>query len=93
LANSPLIFLCSIVLPIQGRRLCSFDGDGDRLVYHYFKPDEDGSWCLLDGDKIATLLADFIGTELQVITSLTLTSSCSLTLTPLTNVNLTVTLV
>lgn len=30
--------------------------------YHYFAGD--GSWRLLDGDKIATLLADLIGDEL-----------------------------
>jgi phosphoacetylglucosamine mutase len=43
------------------RPLCSFDGDADRLVYHYF--DGQGQWHLLDGDKVATLLADFVGEE------------------------------
>mmetsp|Transcript_38694 Transcript_38694/g.76271 ORF Transcript_38694/g.76271 Transcript_38694/m.76271 type:complete len:618 (+) Transcript_38694:3-1856(+) len=47
----------------QGRRLCSFDGDGDRLVYHFY--DHSSSWHLLDGDKIATLFADFLGAEFR----------------------------
>eukprot|EP01084_Bolivina_argentea_P286925 492284_1 len=41
---------------------CSLDGDADRLVYHFFSPD--GQWHLLDGDRIAVLLASFIGEEL-----------------------------
>jgi len=49
----------------HGTRLCSIDGDADRLVYHYFT--EGGEWRLLDGDKIATLAADFIIGELQVL--------------------------
>ena len=24
--------------PLKHRRLCSFDGDADRLVYHYYRP-------------------------------------------------------
>ena len=34
-------------------RLCSLDGDADRLVYCYWRGKE---WRLLDGDKIAALL-------------------------------------
>ena len=45
-----------------GKRLCSFDGDADRLVYHFF--DDTGKWTLLDGDKIAALCAAFIHEEL-----------------------------
>ncbi|KAF9584634.1 Phosphoacetylglucosamine Mutase [Lunasporangiospora selenospora] len=39
-------------------RYASFDGDADRLVYYY--ADEDGTFKLLDGDKIAGLAAMFI---------------------------------
>ncbi|CAM9385398.1 unnamed protein product [Scytosiphon promiscuus] len=46
----------------KGKRLCSFDGDADRLVYHFF--DDTGKWVLLDGDKIAALCAAFIHEEL-----------------------------
>ncbi len=37
-----------------GRRYCSYDGDGDRIVYFY--ADSDGTFHLLDGDKLATLV-------------------------------------
>ncbi|KAF2657998.1 Phosphoacetylglucosamine mutase [Lophiostoma macrostomum CBS 122681] len=40
-------------------RCCSLDGDADRVVY-YFK-DEGGVFRLLDGDRIATLVASFLG--------------------------------
>lgn len=58
---------------------CSLDGDADRIVFHtlresrssdsssnsYSKSDSDNSsWLLLDGDKIACLVAYFIGKEL-----------------------------
>lgn len=43
-------------------RLCSFDGDADRLVYHYF--DEAGTWKLLDGDAIACLCGVFFADQL-----------------------------
>ncbi|OCK86275.1 N-acetylglucosamine-phosphate mutase-like protein [Lepidopterella palustris CBS 459.81] len=42
-----------------GDRCCSLDGDADRVVY-YFK-DESNTFHLLDGDRIATLAASFIG--------------------------------
>eukprot|EP00981_Chlorochromonas_danica_P010249 scaffold3058_cov165-Ochromonas_danica.AAC.40 len=45
----------------QGKLLCSFDGDGDRIVFHVFL--EDG-WHLLDGDRIAVLIASFLQEEL-----------------------------
>ncbi|KAG2228783.1 hypothetical protein INT48_000917 [Thamnidium elegans] len=44
-----------------GDRCCSFDGDADRIVFYYVT--EDGTFRLLDGDKIAGLAAIFI-TEL-----------------------------
>ncbi|KAI8842077.1 hypothetical protein BC829DRAFT_401829 [Chytridium lagenaria] len=45
--------------PIQpGDRACSLDGDADRIVYYFIAAD--GTFKLLDGDKIATLAASFI---------------------------------
>jgi phosphoacetylglucosamine mutase len=44
-------------------RIASFDGDADRLVYSYTHPSR--GWRLLDGDKIATLYALFINTQLS----------------------------
>lgn len=41
-----------------GQRAASFDGDADRLMYYY--ADDDLKFRMLDGDKIATLVADFI---------------------------------
>ncbi|KAL9594185.1 MAG: hypothetical protein Q9219_007171 [cf. Caloplaca sp. 3 TL-2023] len=40
-------------------RYASLDGDADRLVYYF--SDSDGKFRLLDGDRIATLAASFIG--------------------------------
>ncbi|KAH8921278.1 Phosphoacetylglucosamine mutase [Atractiella rhizophila] len=37
------------------KRYCSFDGDADRIVYYYALPDN--TFRLLDGDKIAALVA------------------------------------
>ena len=37
---------------------CSLDGDADRIIYYYI--DERGNFRLLDGDKIAALVAGFI---------------------------------
>ncbi|RFU27432.1 hypothetical protein B7463_g8902, partial [Scytalidium lignicola] len=42
-----------------GERCCSLDGDADRIIF-YFNDAEHG-FRLLDGDKIATLAASFIG--------------------------------
>lgn len=39
-------------------RCCSVDGDADRLVYFFI--DENGKFHLLDGDRIATLIAVFL---------------------------------
>ncbi|KAJ3029236.1 UNVERIFIED_CONTAM: Phosphoacetylglucosamine Mutase [Siphonaria sp. JEL0065] len=41
-----------------GQRACSLDGDADRIVFYFIE--EDGTFRLLDGDKIATLSAEFI---------------------------------
>jgi phosphoacetylglucosamine mutase len=41
-----------------GHRACSLDGDADRLMYYYL--DERGQFHMLDGDKIAALVAAFI---------------------------------
>ena len=41
------------------QRWCSFDGDADRIVYYF---EEEGRvFRLLDGDRIATLAASFLG--------------------------------
>lgn len=41
-----------------GQRACSLDGDADRLIYYYL--DERGYFHMLDGDKIAALVAAFL---------------------------------
>lgn len=41
-----------------GKRCCSFDGDADRIVYYY--TDSKGTFHLLDGDKIATLISTYL---------------------------------
>jgi len=46
-------------MPLEiGVRAASVDGDADRLVYFYLNAD--GTFKLLDGDKIATLVAGYI---------------------------------
>ncbi|KPJ19152.1 Phosphoacetylglucosamine mutase [Papilio machaon] len=40
------------------QRVASLDGDGDRIVYYYL--DDKNNMHLLDGDRIATLLASYI---------------------------------
>ncbi|TYZ69303.1 hypothetical protein PybrP1_003931 [[Pythium] brassicae (nom. inval.)] len=49
----------------RGKRYCSLDGDGDRVVFHYV--DQDGAWHLLDGDKIACLFAEFFADKLRAL--------------------------
>ncbi|KNE95410.1 hypothetical protein PSTG_11263 [Puccinia striiformis f. sp. tritici PST-78] len=39
-------------------RACSYDGDADRIVYYYYSKDK--NFRLMDGDKIATLVASYI---------------------------------
>lgn len=46
------------VAPQTGKLYASFDGDADRLIHYY--QDKDGNFRLLDGDKIATLMALFL---------------------------------
>ncbi|OBZ79862.1 Phosphoacetylglucosamine mutase [Grifola frondosa] len=41
-----------------GQRACSLDGDADRLMYYYL--DDRAQFHMLDGDKIAALVAAFI---------------------------------
>ncbi|SPO24198.1 probable PCM1 - phosphoacetylglucosamine mutase [Ustilago trichophora] len=45
-----------------GERLCSFDGDADRIVYYYLTGPSSSkdSFRLLDGDKIASLAAGYL---------------------------------
>lgn len=48
--------LASMLKP--GQRACSLDGDADRLMYYYL--DDRSQFHMLDGDKIAALVAAFI---------------------------------
>nr|XP_034837207.1 phosphoacetylglucosamine mutase [Maniola hyperantus] len=50
------------LVPLQ--RVASLDGDGDRLVYFYMSEDC-STMHLLDGDRIATLLASFVMDQLK----------------------------
>lgn len=43
---------------VPGNRYCSYDGDADRIVFYY--ANEKNIFHLLDGDKIAGLVAGFI---------------------------------
>ncbi|XP_054719475.1 phosphoacetylglucosamine mutase-like [Uloborus diversus] len=43
---------------LNEKRYASFDGDADRLIYFY--TDKNGVFHLLDGDKIATLIAKYL---------------------------------
>ena len=49
----------------QGRILCSFDGDADRIVFHSFLSSH--KWILLDGDKIAALVSVLLAQELSAV--------------------------
>lgn len=44
-------------------RCVSIDGDADRIIYFYM--DEDNKFHLLDGDRIATLIAEYLKELLQ----------------------------
>ena len=46
------------ILAHDGARACSLDGDADRLVYYYLQDKK--KFRLLDGDKIAVMVALFI---------------------------------
>lgn len=43
---------------VVGQKYASFDGDADRIVFYYI--DKDNFFHLLDGDKIATLIASYL---------------------------------
>ena len=45
-------------------KLCSFDGDADRIVFHYFSSKQN-KWILLDGDKIASLISVLLRQEID----------------------------
>ncbi|CAA9998553.1 unnamed protein product [Nesidiocoris tenuis] len=44
--------------PTSGRRIVSVDGDADRVVYSYV--DSENNFHLMDGDRIATLVASYL---------------------------------
>ena len=48
------------------QRYVSFDGDADRIIY-YYQNSEDGKFHMLDGDKIAVLVAKFLKQTLAKI--------------------------
>ena len=50
---------------VSKRYMTSYDGDADRVVFHY--EDEAGKFHLLDGDKIAVLVSSFIQDELRCL--------------------------
>jgi len=52
---------------------CSVDGDADRVVFWYWRNAE--VFSVLDGDKIATLLVDFLHSELKAATRRTKSKS------------------
>lgn len=55
----PPSVVSSGLLAKPGTKGCSFDGDADRIVYYYL---QDGkTFRLLDGDKIAVMVAMFLG--------------------------------
>ncbi|CAD7960977.1 unnamed protein product [Amoebophrya sp. A25] len=54
----------------QVGRYAAFDGDADRLIYYILHKDEEQNqllFALLDGDRIATLYAKFLGEKLAVL--------------------------
>ena len=48
----------------SGKMAASFDGDADRIVFHGFISPE--NWRLIDGDKIAALIAVFLLEEFSI---------------------------
>ena len=53
---------------VPGQRYASIDGDADRLIY--YMADENGKFCLLDGDRMASLIAFYIVKKLGKESSL-----------------------
>lgn len=53
-------------MPVEPYARCvSVDGDADRVVYYYM--DENSKFHLLDGDRIATLIASYLKELLEEI--------------------------
>ncbi|KAI4327235.1 hypothetical protein L6164_019720 [Bauhinia variegata] len=50
-----------------GTRCASLDGDADRLVYFCVSPESSSKINLIDGDKILSLFALFIGEQLRIL--------------------------
>ncbi|XP_058053817.1 phosphoacetylglucosamine mutase [Anopheles bellator] len=48
---------------VPGGRCVSVDGDADRIVYYF--TDSEGTFHLLDGDRIATLLAGYLKEQIE----------------------------
>ena len=46
-----------------GDRCVTFDGDADRVLYFYFN--KENKFCLLDGDRIATLMVGYLKDKLD----------------------------
>ncbi len=61
----PRLYTPSSKGAVSKRYMASFDGDADRIVFHF--EDEAGKFHLLDGDKIAVLVSSFIQDELRCI--------------------------
>lgn len=61
----PRLYTPSSKGAVSKRYMTSFDGDADRIVFHF--EDEAGKFHLLDGDKIAVLVSSFIQDELRCI--------------------------
>jgi len=47
---------------MRGRRCASVDGDADRVIYFYYS--DSGEFRMLDGDRIATLIAGYLQQQL-----------------------------
>lgn len=57
----------NVNLPVPNKLYASFDGDADRLICYY--QTQDGTFRLLDGDKMATLIALYFQTLFKDIDS------------------------
>jgi len=68
------------------RRCVSFDGDADRVVYYYTEKgtDDKGIFHLLDGDRIATLIASYLK-ELLADSGIVLEKKCAIVQTAYAN--------
>ncbi|KNC54363.1 phosphoacetylglucosamine mutase [Thecamonas trahens ATCC 50062] len=66
------------VLAETADRCAAFDGDADRVVYFFNSPS--AGFVLLDGDKLASLMADYISSTLQVLVDAGLVAADELSL-------------